>query len=215
MHGSHTYIGRAFDTDMIGFVAVACYDIIVSNFPGNSPILKQLSLTPRNHTFDEVTTNLLQSFIDKDPESWIKELQTADIQTNYFIVFSAITACGLSVVFPWEITEKIVTWAINAFPLIEQPVIDFVLNDFMPELQKSVSGIHLTFKEKKVLGERIVSIVLKAAYAFTFQEKFFPLPFLYHWIPMEIAAHSMPVWNRVANWLSDFAQTDDEFNHAV
>ena len=85
----------------------------------------------------------------------------------------------------------------------------------MPELHDSVIGVKISFKEKKQLLNQWLSLVMKVIYAFAFQEQFFPLPMLYHFIPMEIAAHFMPVWNRVANWLNDFAQTDSDFNHAI
>ena len=32
---------------------------------------------------------------------------------------------------------------------------------------------------------------------------------------MWVAAHLMPVWNRIANHVSGFSQTDYDFNHAV
>ena len=116
MHGSHTNVGQAFDVNMIGFVAYACYQVIIANFPGDSHVLKQLNPTPRNQTFDEVTTNLLVAFRDQEVEQWIDAMQDADIQMNFMIVFAAITASGLSVIFPWFITEKIVTTAITNFP---------------------------------------------------------------------------------------------------
>ena len=200
---------------MIGFVAFACYDIIIQHFPGDSPILKQLSRERRNSTFEEVTTDLLIALRDQEPEEWIGAMENADIQMNMFIVFAGIVSVGMAVIFPWFITERIVTWAIHSFPDIQQFVIDFILDDYLPVLKESVAEIRVSFEDKKLLGMRIVSLLMKAVWSFIFQESFFQLPAIFtHTLPMVAAAHLMPVWNRAANHLSGFAQTDDDFNHA-
>ncbi len=49
-HGSHTYAGYIFDNNMIAVIAYLINEEITSNLPGNSTVLSQLSVTPRNHT---------------------------------------------------------------------------------------------------------------------------------------------------------------------
>ena len=115
MHASHTKVGKAFDDNMIGFVAIACYDIITQNFPGESPILKQLSLHQKNTTFEDGTTDLLTALRDTEVEDWIGAMNNADIP-NFKIVFSALVCVGMALLFPWFITERLITWAIHSFP---------------------------------------------------------------------------------------------------
>ena len=134
---------------------------------------------------------------------------------NYFIVFSALVTASLSLIFPWEMTKALCISIISNFPFVGKDVQNFIFNEYMPELEKSVKEINIPLKTKTKMFNQWISILMKSIYAFIFQEQFFPVPMLYHWIPMEIAAHFMPVWNKVANWLSEFKQTDSDFNHAI
>jgi len=54
-HGSHTYVGYSFDNNMIAVISYLAHQASVSNLPGNSTVLKQLSLTPRSMDGVEVS----------------------------------------------------------------------------------------------------------------------------------------------------------------
>ena len=61
-HGSHTYVGYSFDNNMIAMIAYLAYQAAVSELPGTSSILKELSPTPRNKTGQEVSEQLVVMF---------------------------------------------------------------------------------------------------------------------------------------------------------
>lgn len=52
-------------------------------------------------------------------------------------------------------------------------------------------------------------MIMKILYAFTWQEFFIPLPFLYHDLPTHFGAKLMPTFNRISTKISDFSQTDE------
>ena len=57
-HASHTNLGNLFDNSVIGLISYLAYQAIVANLPGDNPILRDLSETPRQHTGIEVSANL-------------------------------------------------------------------------------------------------------------------------------------------------------------
>ena len=204
------------DSNTIGFVAYASYDIMIQSFPGDSPILKQLSPERRNSTFEDVTTDMMIAFRDNGVAGWTKAMEDADFQSNMYIVFSGILSVLFATLLPWFLAERLVTFAVKAFYRITPEVRDFILNDYLPLLKESVSQIHISSEDKKLLGSRIFSILMKAAWAFTFVESIFPLPSIFkHTLTMDVAAFLMPVYNRLANDLSGFPQTDSDFNHGI
>jgi hypothetical protein len=61
-HGSHTYVGYSFDNNMIAIIPYLAHQASVSSLPGNSTVLKQLSLTPRSMDGVEVSEDLVKMF---------------------------------------------------------------------------------------------------------------------------------------------------------
>jgi len=68
-HGSHTYDGYSFDNNMIAVIAYLAHQASVSFFP-SSPILTELSLTPRNRTGMQVAEDLVTMFYEKPVDEW-------------------------------------------------------------------------------------------------------------------------------------------------
>jgi len=64
----------------------------------------------------------LTHFKDEPVDTWKHAIENSDIEGDYLIVFSAIVASAFSLIFPWEITQKIVTLVITNFPRINKKV---------------------------------------------------------------------------------------------
>jgi len=99
--------------------------------------------------------------------------------------------------------------------LIPKENAQFIQEHYLPELEKSVSGITLTADEKVDLVKKFAGMLMKIAYAFLFQEYFIPLPFLYGDTVLGYAAEFMPTWNSWAVKLSGYVQTDDDVKNGT
>jgi hypothetical protein len=104
-HGSHTYVGNSFDNNMMGVLAYLSHEAMVSNLPGDSTILKQLSETPRSKTAVETTTELTEMFSTQPVAMWAEMLDEADIPHDYNITFSAFVVTILSMIVPFFLVE--------------------------------------------------------------------------------------------------------------
>jgi hypothetical protein len=74
---------------MIALIAYHVVQMSATNFAGNSTILHELSLTPRNKTSTEVTNDITTMFYADTIPDWAKVLNTSDYPHDYFIIFSA------------------------------------------------------------------------------------------------------------------------------
>ena len=101
-HGSHTYDGYSFDNNMIAVIAYLAHQSSVSYFP-SSPVLTELSLTPRNRTGTQVAEDLVTMFSGKPVDQWAEVLDTADLPHVYFITFAALVSTGFSLVMPFSV----------------------------------------------------------------------------------------------------------------
>jgi len=66
-HGSHTYVGYAFDNRLMAVLAYIAHQGSVQNLPNKSSILQQLSETPRNGTGITVAHDLVEMLADSTP----------------------------------------------------------------------------------------------------------------------------------------------------
>jgi len=78
-HGSHTYVGFAFDNRLMSILAYLAHTGSVQNLPTNSTVIKELSLTPRQGNSRTVTTDLVKMLETHSPPDWAQFVDTMDI----------------------------------------------------------------------------------------------------------------------------------------
>jgi len=139
-HGSHTYVGYSFDNNMIAVISYLAHQASVSSLPGNSTVLKQLSLTPRSMDGVEVSEDLVRMFSEKEVPQWAELLDTADLPHVYFITFAALIATGFSLMFPWFITSFLIS-KLCAVLIPDETSAKFIDDHYLPELGKAVENI--------------------------------------------------------------------------
>lgn len=164
-HGSHTYVGYSFDNNMIAVISYLAHQASVSHLPGNSSILKQLSLTPRSKDGVEVSEDLVKMFSEKEVPQWAELLDDADLPHVYFITFAALIATGFSLVLPWFITQFVISKLCSV--LVPADSAAFIDNHYLPELNAAVSKITVSHDDAKELVMRFVGMLIKIGWAFT------------------------------------------------
>lgn len=63
--------------------------------------------------------------------------------------------------------------------MLEPADAEFVVNIYLPEMNKAIENIEVSFQMQKELGLRFTGMIMKIFYAFLWQEFFFPLPSMY------------------------------------
>jgi len=165
-HGSHTYVGYSFDNNMIAVISYLAHQAAVSHLPGNSSVLKQLSLTPRSMDGVEVSEDLVKMFSEKEVPQWAELLDNADLPHVYYITFAALIATGFSLMFPWFITQFLVS-KLCGILIPDETSAKFVDEHFLPELGAAVANIKVSHEDAKELGMRFIGMLIKIGWAFT------------------------------------------------
>lgn len=103
-------------------------------------------------------------FSEKKADEWAQVLDTADLPHVYFITFAALVSTCFSLLMPWFLVQ----WIINelAYAIIPKENADFIVNDYLPELKKSVGHVSLSMDEKKSLFSKFFGMIMKILYAF-------------------------------------------------
>lgn len=104
MHGTHTYVGYAFDVQMISVIAYQAHQTAIARIPSNSSILIELSETPRNQTSKQIINNITEMFYAQKVPIWAEVLETSDFPHDFELSFAAFVATCVSLVAPWDMT---------------------------------------------------------------------------------------------------------------
>jgi hypothetical protein len=188
-------------TTMIAVISYLAHQASVKSLPLDSSILKQLSLTPRSKDGVEVSEDLVRMFSERPVPEWAEQLDTADLPHVYFITFAAMIATGFSLVFPWFITEHAISFLSRA--IIPKDSADFIIDHYLPELNKATGNIKVAHDDARDLCYRFVGMLIKILWAFTWQEFFIPLKFLYNPIFNNLGAMATPDINEFAAHISN------------
>jgi len=105
-HGSHTYVGYAFDNRLMAVLAYLAHQGSVQNLPNKSSILQEISETPRNGTGISVAHDLVQMLADSEPPAWAQFVDTMDIERDYYITFGCFFATVFSLIMPFQAGVK-------------------------------------------------------------------------------------------------------------
>jgi len=164
-HGSHTYVGYSFDNNMIAVISYLAHQAAVSGLPSNSSVLHQLSLTPRSMDGVEVAEDLTRMFSEKEVPQWAEFLDNADLPHVYFITFAAMIATGVSLVFPWFVTQFVISKLCSV--LVPPEAAAFIDDHFLPELSVAVKNVKVAHEDAKELGMKALGMLIKIGWAFT------------------------------------------------
>lgn len=218
-HGSHTYVGYSFDNNMIAVIAYLAHQISVNSLPGNSSVLKQLSSTPRTKNGIDVSEELVKMFSEKPVPEWAEILDTADLPHVFFITFAALLSTVGGLLLPWFVNyfiiDKLAYAIIPTLPGASTADADFVVKEYLPELQTAIANVKLTHEDSKHIAYRFIGMIMKILYAFLWQEFFIPLTWLYNDVGVGLGAKFMLDWNDLANRISGTPQTDDNVTTAT
>jgi len=134
-HDSHTYVGYSFDNNMIAVISYLAHQQSVAQLPFSS-ILHEISPTNRSTNGVGVADQLTQMTINHGVPEWAQILDTADLPHDYFITFAALISTGFSLVMPFFLVRALIS-AI-AYAIIPKDDADFVVNSYLPALEKGV-----------------------------------------------------------------------------
>lgn len=115
-----------------------------------------------------------------------------------------------SLFLPWSVLSPLVKHLVTA--ILKEDVSRFLLDDFMPELKKSVAQVSsIGLSESLLIVKMTVGVLIKIGWAFVWQEVKVPVPksLLYNEYAMTIASLLTPFLNMAASSISGIVQTDD------
>ena len=149
--------------------------------------------------------------------SWVRILDEANFQKDYFTTFSAIVAFFVNLLFPEIVTELIVGFLLKVF-WGNGTRRDFIMQQYLPRVQAQTSNVHLGIWQKVDVSKKIIGVLIKLGYAFLFQEHFIKhdlkLPqvtaFFDQPLQTNIGSLMIPLVNLVSDSLTGFPQTDIE-----
>ena len=177
-HGSHTELGGETDTVMIAVMAYIMQQASMRRLPEElkSPILIDLSFERRNMSGVGIAQTLTDMYRTEPNSKWLGILTSLDIP-SYETSFSALIVSLLTILFPEPIVLPTASSLIDVFG-IDEPTKMFILEAYIPSVQKAYSQIVISVKEKIDLLFSTISTVKKLIYAFLFQEITFNNDFL-------------------------------------
>lgn len=165
LHASATRLGNMVDNMPITFTAI---NILQYSF-------MDIEYEPTLHTLDTNVniTHSLQSYVEvisRPVEDWRASLEYIQLQLpNQYLTFAAIILVSADVVFPKEIIDSIE----SLLPRFINPIdVDFLLERYMPKFRNL--QIKKSSKEQIKLGNILISTMIKAFYAFYWQEEMIP-----------------------------------------
>jgi len=189
-HGSHTYVGFAFDNRLMSVLAYLSHQISVQYLPTNSSVVHDLSTTPRNGTSISVTNDLLLNMSKSTPVQWAEFVDHMDIELNYYNIFAAQLITVGSLLAPFWLIKPFFSWLVNlALPPKDA---QFITQDYMPAIHDATHKIFLDLDERKLIVRQFIGMFMKILWAFTFQEHVVNLWPLYNPVALSIAAFFMP-----------------------
>jgi len=83
---------------------------------------------------------------------------------DYFLTFAAIMSTGFGILFPWWLNYFIIKNLAAA--LIPKDDADFIVNEYLPELQPLLAEFEFSYELKKNGFRRAVGMLIKIIYAF-------------------------------------------------
>ena len=226
-------IGGSLDVDMISILTYAIHQASIENLRdlGASPVITDLSSTPRKLSAADMSASISDMFLTEPPYKW--QNHSKSIHTpNYFVTIPAVATTAFSVGFDDGVVDSLAPILLNLFGIGQEDQ-DFLLNEYIPEvpinlsceniqaatmhslkflqLRSLINDLQLRPGEKLHLQGNVISAAAKLLYACVWQEEFFEPPFLFDPRANEIGAKLIPIVNAFANQLNDFTYYDQNF----
>jgi len=165
MHGSHTKVGHRLDTKPIVLIAFQAHQMMLENMPGMTQEMWNLQAEARTETITQSVDKMIRTLIDDDVPTWRQTLENLDMPSSYDLIFGAIIANILVMIYPWWFVEWCVTsLAENIIPKKK----DYLLDYYLPGLEGAASQIEVPLFYKVMIFFKMQGVLVKMMYAFLF-----------------------------------------------
>lgn len=182
--------------------------MLTQNLKTNSSIIKEVSLTPRNHSMSEVMQNITNFIANNDTVFWPLVLEQEDYPHDYTLTFAATVTTIVALILPWNLTTAIITFVCDH--TISEQNKQFITEHYFPELEIAIQGVKPIHKLRTFSAG--IGVLIKIIYAFLYQEKEIPLKLFKNPFMIKLGGHSISLINHIADILTGFKQTDKEVN---
>ena len=164
--GSYTYLGHELDDKMITLLAYLGHQASIAGLKvedQNSSILRELSITPRNQSALDISTNYTHMFVSLGADQWSSILDDADLPRNVSEIFVAMAAGGAALLLPEAVATDFIAWLAGA--TLSAGEAEFIVKHYLPVFFEAVKDIHLTLESKIELTRKITGVAIKMFWA--------------------------------------------------
>jgi hypothetical protein len=113
-------------------------------------------------------------FYKLDVPEWVSVLKDSDYPQDFKRTFGAFLATLTSLLIPEEYAHNIINSLATAW--LHQNQRDFLVDSYLPELQKYVRKIDIPLRDKSRILLKVGGLVSKLVYAFCYQEEYLKFP---------------------------------------
>ncbi|KAF2367511.1 hypothetical protein FHG87_001741, partial [Trinorchestia longiramus] len=209
-HGSNTKLGLQQDEKSLAVLAYAFHQASLSALKSKSPILHDLSKTPRKKTAIQLIEEFQNMYLTKPVSEWYNITEAFDIP-DYTLIYGCLYTTMFTISFDEISVNRLVSIMISMFDVSDY-IKEFLLDHYVPEIRRVTSDIHLSPAEHTMFFFNAVGATMKLIYAFLWQEmvltrdQFFLDP-----NANSIGWSLLPRVNSVANKLTSFQYFDPNF----
>jgi hypothetical protein len=126
----------------------------------------------------QASDEIIKMTIEQPVSSWAKTLYSLDIQHHYDQTFGGMVAFVIKLILPSFATDSLLPYLAEQF-VRGQKNKDFLVDVYLPELNKVTENLHITLFQKITLTEKFIGMIIKIGYAIIWHEDRFNSKFLY------------------------------------
>lgn len=133
-------------------------------------------------------------------------MDQGDFPKDYFTNFGAIVANFVCFMFPSHIASRLLKFLANVLLPAETPPAEkkWLTDDYLPVIVEATKGNNIPFKERVDLLVMLLGVLVKLAFAFSYQEQFLPIPGFQTHPVIYIGGFLVPMVNGFADSLTGF-----------
>ena len=135
-HGSVTDLGITMDIGFIDILAYVLHQASIENLRmlGASPVITDLNSTPRNLSGIEMTSSILDMFMNKPVYEWKTHIDDID-KPDRFLIFSGIVSSACSLALNDDTFDSLAPIFLELLG-VDEEFQEFILNDYIPEVRE-------------------------------------------------------------------------------
>ncbi|KAF2367512.1 hypothetical protein FHG87_001742, partial [Trinorchestia longiramus] len=213
-HGSNTMLGRQQDRKTLAVLAYVFHQASISALKSKSPILHDLSKTPRKKTAIQLIEEFQNMYLTKPVSEWYNITEAFDIP-DYTLIYAGLYTTVLTLSFDEISVNTIIPILADMFNL-PGDFREFLLDHYVPEIRRVTSDVHLSPPEHATFFFNTVGSTMKLVYAFLWQERVLTRsPLFLDPIVNYIGWELLPRVNSVANQFASFQYFDPHFQNGT